>query len=135
MASGSQSYTFASKDSSSESLIVCARTVQAVRDRNACFTTETERRNPQTDLAECAPMRTEAGRRDADRRCHLVFTGRTSMLHRQRFCKSTMSRPGCSCVCYTRQQKPTLTPKLLISQLQKKQTASYAFINIYLHFY
>lgn len=88
------------QDSSIESLIVCARTVQAIRDSNACFTTETERRNPQTDVAECAHA-CGAGRQDADRRCPLVFTGNTSMLHRQRFCKSRMSRPGCLflCVC------------------------------------
>lgn len=56
---GSASGQVRSKSPAWESLIVCARTVQAVRDRNACVTTETERRNPQTDLAECAPMRTE----------------------------------------------------------------------------
>lgn len=62
-----------------------------------------------------------AGRRHADQRCHLVFTGHTSMLHTRRFCKSRISRPGCSflcvctLVCYTRRQKPTLTPKRFIS--------------------
>lgn len=42
------------RDSSIKSLIVCARTVQAIGDGNACFTTETQRRSPRTNLAECA---------------------------------------------------------------------------------
>lgn len=110
------------QDSGIESL--CARTVQAIGDRNACVTTETERRNPQTHLARCAHAYGGGG--DAHRRCPRVFTGNSNMLHRRRFCTSKTSRPGCLFlgvhVCVVQDNKKTkFTPELLSNSKQKKK--------------